>query len=169
MWRLCESRGQHSANQPAHRGINALLVTRCAFPSTCIPWQRQLRDAGCSVLLRVEGVASTAVPRASRVSKGVLVTVFLCNGLLVFKQPLCPELLHRSEENIALVWGALELWVRGVPDDGNDHSSNKLSVLKALTCLEGQSARVSHHQPHPGAFKHREGRVCCPTTARPHS
>ena len=42
----------------------------------------------------------------------------------------------------ALVWGALELWVRGVPDDGNDHSSNKLSVLKALTCFEGQSALI---------------------------
>ena len=84
------------------------------------PWQCQLRDDGCSVILSVETVASTAVPRSSRVSMGV---------------PSC------CIEVKSFVWNALELWVRGVLDDGNDHSSNKLSVLKALTCLEKQSAR----------------------------
>ena len=39
----------------------------------------------------------------------------------------------------------LELWLRGVLDDGNDHSSNKFSVLKALTCPEGQIARALGH------------------------
>ena len=68
------------------------------------------------------------------------------NGLAV------PSSCIEVKRIFALVWGALDLWVRGVLDDGKDHSSNKLSVLKALTCLEGQGARVSHHQPHPGAF-----------------
>ena len=37
-------------------------------------------------------------------------------------------------------WDALDLWVRGELDDGNDHAFNQLSVRKALTCLEGQSS-----------------------------
>ena len=33
----------------------------------------------------------------------------------------------------------------GVLDDGHDRSSDPLSVLKALTCIEGQSARALGH------------------------
>ena len=59
------------------------FVTRCTFPSTCIPWQCQLswcwqqRD------------------RAVRVSMGAPDTVFLCSGLSVLQnleRPRCPEL-----------------------------------------------------------------------------
>ena len=42
------------------------------------------------------------------------------NGLAV------PSSCIEVKRIFALVWGAQELWVRGVLDDGNDHSSNKL-------------------------------------------
>ena len=66
------------------------------------------------------------------------------------------------------VWDALELWVRGVFDDGNDLSSNQLSVRKALTCLEGLVVQSHNRWTLPSLVPSCIKKVVCyPTTARP--